>query len=64
MSGEVQDSKTDWVDSDDAPELTEDFFDHAEWRIAERSVPAAVGIAAMAKATLRGRPPLDSPNHP
>lgn len=61
MNGKLRDSNTDWVDSDDAPELTDDFFDHAEWRIGERSVPPAVGLAAMAKATLRGRPPLDSP---
>ena len=59
MSGKAQDSKTDWVDSDDAPELTQDFFDHAEWRIDERSVSLAVGIVAMAKARLRGRPPFE-----
>ncbi|MEY4685541.1 MAG: hypothetical protein RLZ25_2000 [Pseudomonadota bacterium] len=59
MNGKSLDSKTDWVDSDDAPELTQDFFDHAEWRVGERSVSPAVGIAAIAKATFRGKPPLE-----
>lgn len=61
MNGKSRDLKKDWVDPDDAPELTEDFFDRAHWRIGERSVSPAVGLAAMAKATLRGRPPLESP---
>jgi uncharacterized protein (DUF4415 family) len=61
MNGKSRDSKINWVDSDDAPELTETFLDHAEWKIGDRSVSPAVGIAAMAKATLRGRPPLESP---
>lgn len=47
------------VDSDDASELPQDFFCHAEWRVGERSVSPAVGIAAMAKAALRGNPPLE-----
>jgi hypothetical protein len=59
MSGKAQDSKTDWVDFDDAPELNEGFFDHAEWSVGERSVSPAVGIAAMAKARLSGKPPLE-----
>ena len=59
MNGKSRDSITDGVDSDDAPELTQDFFDHAEWRVGERSVSPTVGIAAMAKATFRGKPPLE-----
>ena len=59
MNGKSVDSKTDWVDSDDAPELTQDFSDHAEWRVGERSVSPTVGIAAIAKATFRGKPPLE-----
>ena len=57
MNGKSRDSITDGVDSDDAPELTQDFFDHAEWRVGERSVSPTVGIAAMAK--FRGKPPLE-----
>lgn len=60
MNGKSRDSITDGVDSDDAPELTQDFFDHAEWRVGERSVSPTVGIAAMAKATFRYKPPLEA----
>lgn len=37
-----------WVDPDDAPELTEKFFEHAEIREGDRIIR-------------RGRPPLPSP---
>jgi uncharacterized protein (DUF4415 family) len=37
-----------WIDPDDAPELTDDFFDRAEIREGDRIIR-------------RGRPPLDSP---
>jgi len=37
-----------------------DFFDHAEWRVGERSVSPTVGIAAIAKATFRDKPPLEA----
>ena len=37
-----------WVDPDDAPELTDAFFDHAEIRQGEKVIR-------------RGRPPLPSP---
>lgn len=37
-----------WVDPDDAPELTDEFFDRAE-------------IRKGAKVVRRGRPPLDNP---
>ena len=59
MNGKSLDAKTDWVDSEDAPELNEGFFDHAEWRVGEQSVSPAVGVAAMAKARLSGKPPLE-----
>jgi uncharacterized protein (DUF4415 family) len=61
MNGKLRDSKTDWVDSDDAPELTDEFLEDAEWKIGGRSVLPKVGIAALGKATLRGRPPLEHP---
>jgi uncharacterized protein (DUF4415 family) len=37
-----------WIDPDDAPELTEEFFDRAEIRHGDKIIR-------------RGRPPLDSP---
>ena len=40
-----------WVDPDDAPELTEKFFDRAEIRRAGRLIR-------------RGRPPLPIPSRP
>ncbi|MEY4683669.1 MAG: hypothetical protein RLZ25_128 [Pseudomonadota bacterium] len=54
MNGKARDSKPDWVDSDDAPELTEGFFDYAEWRVGERSVSPLIGIAEMDKEAFIG----------
>ncbi|WP_284947677.1 BrnA antitoxin family protein [Acidisoma cladoniae] len=31
MSEKPQNGESDWVDPDDAPELTADYFDHADW---------------------------------
>jgi uncharacterized protein (DUF4415 family) len=45
-----------WTDPDDAPELTEDFFDRAELRDGERVLRPADGTL-----TRRGRPPLENP---
>jgi len=50
-----------WRIAMDAPELTENFFDHAEWSVGKRSVSPAVGVAALAKAMQRGRPPMENP---
>ena len=47
---------TPWVDPDDAPELTDEFFDRAVYRIGEKAVPAEQGKAAIAAAARRGRP--------
>lgn len=55
MSGNRQDTNPDWVDPDDAPELDDHFFDHAEVREGEKLVRAATDTMAR-----RGRPPLDA----
>lgn len=49
-----------WVDLDDAPELTGEEVDHGVWRIGEKVVSPEEGKAAFAKA-LRGRPPVAAP---
>jgi uncharacterized protein (DUF4415 family) len=61
MNGKLRDLKTDGVDSGDAPELTDEFLEHAEWKIGDRLVSPTVGIAALNQATLRGRPPSEHP---
>ncbi len=44
-----------WVDSDDAPDLSQADLSHAVWHVAGREVTAAVGKKAMRRAA-RGRP--------
>jgi len=58
MNGELRNLKPNWVDSDDAPELTDEFLEHAECKIGYVSVSSAAGVAELGKATLRGRTPL------
>lgn len=60
MTGKSRKSRPAWVDPDDAPELTDEFFERAEWKMGNRPVSAQAGRAAMHKA-LRGRPKLDTP---
>lgn len=45
-----------WVDPDDAPDLSEADLSDATWRIGEREVSAAKGMAAFAAQARRGRP--------
>ncbi len=47
---------TPWVDPDDAPELTDEFFDKAVYRLGDQEVPAEQGKAAITTAVRRGRP--------
>ncbi|MET0267864.1 MAG: BrnA antitoxin family protein [Duganella sp.] len=46
-----------WVDPDDAPELTDDFFENAVWSIGDRGVSRS---EAQAEAALRRGRPLGS----
>ena len=48
-----------WIDEDEAPELSNDFFDNATPLIADKPVPKAVFSAAVEKA--KGRPKLKNP---
>ena len=61
MNAKLHDLPKPWVDPDDAPELTEDFFEQGEWRIGEQPVSAAVGAATLRQALGRGRPRAESP---
>jgi uncharacterized protein (DUF4415 family) len=45
-----------WVDPDDAPDLSDEFFEKAVWQIAGRTVTSEEGMAAMAAGLRRGRP--------
>lgn len=48
-----------WVDPDDAPELTDDFFKNGTWRIGDKIVTRQEAQEAVAKKM--GRPPIESP---
>lgn len=56
MSANLPDTPTSWIDPDDAPELTDDFFEKGVWRIGERVVSPQDGVAAFKQAARRGRP--------
>lgn len=60
MNAKSQNSPKPWVDLDDVPELTDDFFEQGEWKIDEKPVSAQEGAAAMRKALSRGRPKAES----
>lgn len=54
MNAKSENSRQSWGDSDDAPELTDDFFAQGEWKIGEQPVSAAEGAAALGKVLPRG----------
>ncbi|MCK6417238.1 MAG: BrnA antitoxin family protein [Giesbergeria sp.] len=56
MNVKSQNSPKLWVDPDDAPELTQDFFEQGDWKIGEQPVSAQEGAAALRGALSRGRP--------
>ena len=60
MNVKSQDSPKPWVDPDDAPELTQDFFEQGEWKIGDQPVSAQAGPAALREALSRGRPKAQS----
>ncbi len=53
MRGNKQSSKGAWVDPDDAPELTDEILDRAQFSIGGKVVREATGTL-----TKRGRPPV------
>jgi uncharacterized protein (DUF4415 family) len=48
------------TDPDDAPELSDEFFEKGVWKIGDRDVSRAEGEAALRKAVRRGRPPVEN----
>lgn len=61
MNAKSQNSPQPWIDPDDAPELTDDFFEQGDWKIGDQPVSKEEGVATMKKAISRGRPKTDSP---
>ncbi|SFB64263.1 BrnA antitoxin family protein [Azotobacter beijerinckii] len=62
MTTKRKDSASAWVDPDDAPILTDEFFEHGTWRIGEQEVTREEAQAAIAKS--RGRPKSDETKVP
>ena len=60
MNVKSKNSPKPWIDPDDAPELTQDFFEQGEWKIGEQPVSAPEGAAALREALSRGRPKAQS----
>lgn len=56
MTEKEPDLKTPWVDPDDAPELDDHFFTHAEFRVGGKIVRPGTGTL-----TKPGRPKSDQP---
>jgi uncharacterized protein (DUF4415 family) len=54
MNGKSQSSPKAWVDPDDAPELTDEFFENGVWRIGDKVVSCDEARAEAGKR--RGRP--------
>src|SRR5437764_7649421 len=53
MSAKKRDTKSDWIDPDDAPEWTDEMFDRAQIAIGGKVIREATGTL-----TKRGRPPV------
>ena len=60
MNAKSQNSPQPWVDPDDAPELTDDFFEQGEWKIGDQPVSPQEGAAALKQSLSRGRPKSES----
>lgn len=56
MPKNAKDTTRTWTDPDDAPELTDDFFERAELREGDKVLRSAQGTL-----TRRGRPKLEHP---
>jgi hypothetical protein len=57
VTAKSKSTRKSWVDPDDAPELTDEFFEHATPMVGERIVERAEYRAAHARS--RGRPKAD-----
>ena len=60
MNAKSKNAPQPWVDPDDAPELTDNFFEQGVWKIGEQPVSAAEGASALKKALTRGRPKAET----
>ncbi len=56
MSEKLPASNPQWIDPDDASELSEEFFEHGEWKIGDRVVSPNEEKAVFREAIKRGRP--------
>ena len=54
MSAKLKNTPPPWIDPDDAPELTDEFFENAVWRIGDRVVTREE--ASIEDKKRRGRP--------
>lgn len=54
MSVKSQNTAKAWLDPDDAPELTDDFFEQGDWKIGDKPVSRPEAQQEMARR--RGRP--------
>jgi len=43
MNEKSRDIRESWVDPDDAPELTDEFFEQGEWKVGDRIVSRSEG---------------------
>ena len=60
MSVKLKNTSPAWVDPDDAPELTEEFFEKATLSVGDKLV-SKKEFKKAAKTALRGRPPIPAP---
>ena len=60
MNAKLRNTPAPWTDPDDAPELTDDFFEQGEWKIGDQPVSPQDGAAALQKSLSRGRPKAES----
>jgi uncharacterized protein (DUF4415 family) len=56
MNERLPASNPEWIDPDDAPELTEEFFERGKCKIGDTEVSSGEAKAAFRKALKRGRP--------
>ena len=61
MNAKLLNTPTEWVDPDDAPELTEEFFLKAVPMIGGKPASIDAADTAFAAALKRGRPKVESP---
>lgn len=61
MNAKSPNTPSEWVDPDDAPELTDEFFENATPMIGDRVVSFAEFSAAANEVIRRGRPKLEAP---